>query len=147
MKCLLTCICMLTLLLSACNQGPLTPEKFDAEKAATAWNTPDKTWSESDLFLLEQGRRLYSSNCSACHQSTGEGQLSFGAPALKGSALAMGNVDPLVTIVLNGRNGMPAFRGRIDAPDLAAILTYMRNAWGNNAMETIQTATVAALMQ
>jgi len=74
-------------------------------------------------------------------------QLSFGAPALKGSALAMGNVDPLVTIVLNGRNGMPAFRGRIDAPDLAAILTYMRNAWGNNAMETIQTATVAALMQ
>ena len=42
---------------------------------------------------------------------------------------------------------MPAFRSSLDAPSLAAILSYVRNAWGNDTAEVIETATVATLMQ
>ena len=134
------------MLLSACEEGPAPPAKVDIEVAARTWNTAQKTWSESDLYILEEGRRLYQGNCAACHLSSGEGQQTIGAPALKGSALARGPDELLIALVLDGRNVMPAFRTSLDEVSLAAILSYVRNAWGNDTAEVIEAATVAALM-
>ena len=135
------------MLLSACGQGAAPPAKINIEEAARTWNTAQKTWSEPDLYQLEEGRRLYQKNCAGCHLSSGTGQQTIGAPALKGSAVAKGPVDALTALVLDGRNVMPAFRSSVDASSLAAILSYVRNAWGNDTAEVIKTATVATLMQ
>ena len=141
-------ICLLSvMLLSACEQGSAPPAKVDIKEAARTWNTARKTWSEPDLYQLEEGRILYQRNCAGCHLSSGTGQQTIGAPALKGSAVAKGPVDALIALVLDGRNVMPAFRSTVDEPSLAAILSYVRNAWGNNTAVVIETATVATLMQ
>ncbi|MEN8206808.1 MAG: cytochrome c [Pseudomonadota bacterium] len=132
------------ILLCACDKGSAPPAKVDIELAAKTWNTAQRTWSEPDLYLLEKGRSLYQKNCAACHLSSGEGQQTIGAPALKGSVVATGPAEALITTVLNGRNSMPAFGHAVDDVDLAAILSYVRNAWGNNAAEVIGAAAVTS---
>ena len=71
-------------------------------------------------------------NCSACHQATGQG-VKGAFPALAGSPLVQGDPKIVITTVLNGRAGMPAFKDDLTDADLAAILTYVRGSWGNKA--------------
>lgn len=75
-------------------------------------------------------KSLFDDNCSACHQVTGKG-IKGAFPALAGSPLVNGPPVPLVTTVLNGRAGMPAFKDDINDADLAGILSYVRTSWGN----------------
>jgi mono/diheme cytochrome c family protein len=76
------------------------------------------------------GKSLYMDNCSACHQVSGKG-VKGAFPALAGSPLVQGPPKVVITTVLNGRAGMPAFKDDINDADLAAILTYARSTWGN----------------
>ncbi len=71
-------------------------------------------------------------NCSACHQATGKG-VKGAFPALAGSPFVQGDPKIVMTTVLNGRAGMPAFKDDLTDADLAAILTYVRSSWGNKA--------------
>ncbi len=75
---------------------------------------------------------LFMDNCSACHQATGKG-IKGAFPALAGSPLVQGDAAIVVSTVLNGRAGMPAFKDDLSDADLAAILTYVRSSWGNKA--------------
>ena len=61
-------------------------------------------------------------------------------PALAGSAIAMGPVEGHIGIVLNGKAGtaMAAFGAQLSAVDLAAVITFERNAWGNNVGDMVQ---------
>ena len=91
--------------------------------------------------LMERGQGVYSKNCTACHMENGEGvQGAF--PALKGSAMATDSASILqhIDMVVNGKTGtaMQAFGGNIADVDLAAVITYERNAWGNNTGDVIQ---------
>ena len=83
--------------------------------------------------LMAQGKTIYQSNCAACHQAGGEG-LGSTFPALKGNAVVLGDVAAHIAVLLNGRQGtaMVSF-SRLSDRDLAAVLTYQRNAWGNSA--------------
>ncbi|PIB91163.1 cytochrome c [Caulobacter sp. FWC2] len=81
-------------------------------------------------------------NCSACHQATGKG-VKGAFPALAGSPLVQGDPKIVITTVLNGRAGMPAFKDDLTDADLAAILTYVRGSWGNKA-SAIKPADVVA---
>jgi cytochrome c oxidase subunit 2 len=131
--------------LYGCGQGADAPtETADLEAAAQVWNTPDKQWSETGLQQLLDGERLYRKRCAGCHLSSGEGQLTLGAPALKNSAVAKGPARGLMTTVLFGRGTMPAFGKSINDADLALILSYVRNAWGNQQGDLIAAADVAA---
>ena len=76
--------------------------------------------------------RLFAANCAACHQRNGRG-IPQAFPALDGNALVQGEPRALVAVVLNGRGGMPAFRNEMDDAQIAAVLTYVRGAWGNRA--------------
>ena len=132
--------------LCGCGQNTNAPmDPVDLEVAAQTWNTPDKQWREAELFRLVEGERLYRKRCAGCHLSTGEGQLTLGAPALRNSAVAKGPVEGLITTVLFGRGTMPAFRKSLQDADLALILSYVRNAWGNQQGNLITTAEVAAV--
>ena len=120
-------------------------ELFDPIKVAQLWNTADKTWNVDELEILESGKILYQVSCAGCHQLTGVGSTTIGAPALKGSAVARGSTDILIKTVLFGRGTMPPFRHSLDDVGLANILSYVRNAWGNNMQDIVQASKVAAI--
>jgi len=79
--------------------------------------------------LVKAGMKVYSANCQVCHQATGAG-LPPTFPALTGSKIATGPIDGHITQVLKGKNAMPPFAQLSDA-DIAAVVTYERNALGN----------------
>ncbi|HEY0204189.1 MAG TPA: cytochrome c [Acetobacteraceae bacterium] len=78
------------------------------------------------------GEGLFLANCSACHQKHGRG-IPKAFPALAGDALVLGAPEGIVRVLLNGRGGMPSFRAQLDDGQLAAIASYVRSAWGNQA--------------
>ncbi|MGH2560226.1 MAG: c-type cytochrome [Thermomicrobiales bacterium] len=85
-----------------------------------------------DTAMIEQGEQIYTSVCIACHQAEGAG-FEDAFPALAGNPfVTLEDPRPVVQTVLNGRAGMPSFRG-YDDEEVAAITTYIRQAWGNEA--------------
>jgi mono/diheme cytochrome c family protein len=82
----------------------------------------------------EEGREAFLTHCSPCHQTDGSGMARLGAP-LRQSQWVLGHEDLLTRIVLNGLRGellMPPM-GTLDDRQLAAILSYVRGAWGHAA--------------
>jgi cytochrome c oxidase cbb3-type subunit 2 len=88
---------------------------------------------------LPDGRNLYMSTCSACHQADGSG-LPGAFPSLSGSAV-VNEEDPemLIRIILQGYDAraefaqMPGFSERLSDEEIAAIANHERSSWGNNA--------------
>jgi len=101
----------------------------------------------SKVYTLEEqkarGEKVYAANCAACHQPNGKGAGSF--PALDGSKVVNGPKAYQIQMVLNGKNAMPKWAGVLSDGDIAAVITYERNAWSNHTGEVIQTSDVAAL--
>ena len=85
--------------------------------------------------LLALGKTAYEKYCVACHQPTGKG-LPPTFPALIGSKVTTGPLDKNIAIVLNGVAGtaMQPFGEQLDNKTLAAVITYVRNAWGNDKL-------------
>jgi cytochrome c oxidase subunit 2 len=98
--------------------------------------------------LMAQGKTSYDKNCAACHQVEGQG-IPPVFPALKGSAIALGNMINHVDIVVNGKTGsaMAAFGEQLTPTEIAAIVTYERNAWGNDKGDSIQPAEIVSFKQ
>ncbi|MES2211923.1 MAG: cytochrome c, partial [Pseudomonadota bacterium] len=67
-------------------------------------------------------------------------------PAIKGSKVAMGDIKDHLHIVLHGKSGtaMQAFGPQLNDIEIAAVVTYERNAWGNNKGDLIQPSAVKA---
>jgi mono/diheme cytochrome c family protein len=82
-------------------------------------------------------------SCGACHQPTGMG-IPGAFPALAGNAFVQGPAGPVISTVLGGRGGMPAFKGDLDDANLASVLSYIRTAWGNKA-SLVEPADIAAV--
>ena len=95
--------------------------------AAAAVASATKTWSKDEL--MAQGESVYNTNCAGCHKKDGSGMPPV-FPAMKGSPIANGAAADHMNIVLNGKGAMPLFKMLGDA-DLAAVITYERNAFGN----------------
>jgi mono/diheme cytochrome c family protein len=82
----------------------------------------------ADPALFEQGRQLYDANCVACHQAGGAGTPP-NIPALVGND-HLKDLDVVVRTIRLGRGPMLAFP-KLTATEMAAVATYVRNAWGN----------------
>lgn len=97
--------------------------------------------------LLAQGQKVYESRCAVCHQPSGEG-LPGAFPALKGSAMVTKDKPAHIHIVLFGKGGtaMQAFGKQLSAAELAAVITYERNAWGNDTGDLVQIADINAAL-
>jgi mono/diheme cytochrome c family protein len=93
------------------------------------------------------GKKLFSANCVTCHQANGQGQPGQ-FPPLVGSEFVLGDAsNRLIAIVLKGlqgpvqvkgqafNNAMQPWEGQYTDQQLAAILSYVRSDWGNNAPE------------
>ena len=113
------------------------------ESAAAAVASSNKTWTKDEL--MEHGKTVYSTNCVACHQANGEGIPNV-FPGLKGSAVALGGIAKHIDVIVNGVSGtaMQAFGPQLNDADIAALVTYERNAWGNNVGDMAQPADIKA---
>ena len=109
--------------------------------AALATAEPGKAMSVDELKA--HGEKVYAANCAACHQPTGKG-MPPAFPPLDGSKVVTGPKAAQIAVVLKGRPGtaMASF-ARLSDADLAAVITYTRNAWGNKA-DPVQPAEIAA---
>jgi cytochrome c oxidase subunit 2 len=117
------------------------------KKSAAAADDPAKVWDAKEL--ITRGEAVYAANCAACHQATGKG-VPPAFPPLDGSKIATGPVTAHLDTVLNGvvKNGQPtamvAFKNVLSPTDIAAVVTYERNAWSNHVGDAVQPSQVAA---
>jgi cytochrome c oxidase subunit II len=121
-------------------------EQQDKIKSAATAEQASLSASLSKDELMDLGKNTYTAHCSACHQPTGTG-IPPAFPALKGSPIATGSVTEHINIVVNGRAGtaMQAYGKQLSLKEIAAVVTYERNAWGNNTGDLVQTADVKAV--
>ena len=100
------------------------------EEAIKLAELTEKEWSLAELS--ERGEGVYQKNCVACHQMNGEGLPPI-FPALAGSDIVMFNKDRNVEILMEGVQGaaMQSFANQLSEVDMAAVITYTRQAWGN----------------
>jgi cytochrome c oxidase subunit 2 len=100
-----------------------------------------RLWTREEL--MQHGQSVYETACATCHQPDGQGLIPA-FPALAGSAITTGPVDANIDIVMNGRAGtaMIAWRNQLSDQDIAAALTYTRNAFGNETGDVVQPLTI-----
>ncbi|KJZ04098.1 cytochrome c oxidase subunit II [Pseudoalteromonas piscicida] len=125
----------------------ISPDKFDswlkdakAEKAkaeAESQAVAQQTLSKEEL--MEVGEQTYMAYCAACHQPTGLG-LPGVFPAMKGSKVVTGDIKAHIDILLLGRPGtaMQSFAKQLTIKQIAGVITYKRNSWGNDTGDVIQ---------
>jgi cytochrome c oxidase subunit 2 len=115
-------------------------------EAAKLKELTSKEWTLEEL--VERGDKVYHTTCVACHQAEGQG-LPPMFPALKGSKIATGPKEGHLSIVFHGKPGtaMAAFGKQLSEVDIAAVVTYERNAWGNNKGDMVTPKDVLALKQ
>lgn len=105
----------------------------------------DQTLPKEELMVL--GEQVYMANCAACHQVTGMG-LPGVFPALKGSPIVLGDIKEHINVLLLGRPGtaMQSFAKQLSIKQLAAVITYKRNAWGNDTGDVVQPSEIQAAL-
>ena len=96
--------------------------------------------------LMSKGEAVYNAQCLACHGAQGEGGVGN---AIAGSAIALGDVGTHLDVGIKGVAGtaMQAFGRQLNDVDMAAVITYQRNAFGNNTGDVIQPSDVASHKQ
>ena len=126
-----------------------TEEDYQAwvaeQQGAAAADAAAATQTLSMDELMARGESVYNTNCAACHQVNGEGIPGVFKP-IAGSPVAIGDAATHIDVVVNGVAGtaMQAFGEQLNAVDLAAVITYERNGFGNNAGDMVQPADIAA---
>ncbi|MGY4491479.1 cytochrome c oxidase subunit II [Pseudomonas sp. TE3610] len=115
-------------------------------EAAKLKELTSKEWTLQEL--VDRGDKVYHTTCVACHQAEGQGLPPL-FPALKGSPIATGPADAHLHRVYFGKAGtaMAAFGKQLSEVDIAAVVTYERNAWGNNKGDMVTPKDVLALKQ
>jgi mono/diheme cytochrome c family protein len=118
---------------------PLAPEMGDQRTLADLEPKPAKAAAGG-----ADGHAIYAARCTACHQATGAG-LPGVFPPLAGSEWVNANGEALAKILLHGVTGaltvkgatfngaMPAFKDQLNDAEIAALTTYLRSQWGNQA--------------
>lgn len=82
---------------------------------------------------ISSGKPLYEQHCAVCHQKDGAGQPGK-VPSLAGNPIiTLEDPIPIIKTVVNGQGQMPEFGDQLSSNEIADILSYIRNAWGNQA--------------
>lgn len=118
--------------------GEMMVAAVDADAGA------DREWTRDEL--MERGEQVYDTFCTACHQADGQGIPGAFKP-LVGSPITTGPADAHIATVMNGVPGtaMAPFGSQLGDVDIAAVVTYERNAWGNDSGEAVQPTTISSL--
>jgi len=119
-------------------------EQWIAEKkaeAAAVAASAEQEWSMQDL--LTKGESVYAGNCAACHGPTGAG-IPGVFPAIANSPIATGDAAEHMNLVMNGKSGtaMAAYKTQLSDVDLAAVITFERNSFGNSTGDMVQPSAI-----
>ena len=123
-------------------------DEFDAwmaaKRGAAAAQTQLAMQSLPVADLMDQGKAVYDSACLACHGAQGQGGIGN---AIAGSAVVLGDLPNHMAVVAKGVSGtaMQAFGGQLNNVEMAAVLTYQRNAFGNNTGDVVQPGDVTGM--
>jgi len=119
----------------------LNGKKAEALVVAAA---AEEKWSMEDL--VAKGETVYKVNCSGCHGATGAG-IPGVFPAMTGSDIVLGDIANHIDIIVNGKAGtaMAAFKSMLSDVDIAAVVTYERNALGNSVGDLVQPSAITGL--
>ena len=100
-----------------------------------------KTWAMDELVTI--GQEVFFKHCATCHERDGMGQ-GTKYPALAGSAIAVGAIADHLNRVMSGKadTEMQAWAPQLSDLEIAAVMTYERNSWGNDTGDIIQPITV-----
>ena len=137
---------LIVVALAACQPGvsasndnmdsTLTPGgDMETEEPAVIDKTPDSMGTTTpgdsdDMAML--GKTVFDQNCSVCHGESGEG--TSNGPGLAGNVTVMDSqVDISVQLLVHGKDGQHNFGDKLTDREIAAVLTYVRSAWGNVA--------------
>ena len=83
--------------------------------------------------LMDEGKRIYLEYCAECHQTDGQGWSTL-YPNLAGNPIVtLHDPEPIIETVKYGQGSMMPFREKLTGHQIAAVLTYIRNSWGNSA--------------
>jgi len=127
-----------------------TPEDYakwladQKAKMAAVVEDPNKVYTLDEM--KSKGEKVYTTHCAACHQASGMG-IPGAFPALNGSKIATGDKAAHIDRVMNGKPGtaMAAFAAQLSDTEIAAVVTYERNAWNNHTGDVIQPSEIKAL--
>lgn len=114
------------------------PKVVDSYNQVTNPGQPPADMSRA--ALMEMGKDRYERYCAVCHRADGKG-LPPMYPALKGSSVAVGHpISRHIDMILNGipGTGMQPYKEQLSDEEIAAIVTYERNAWENNTDDVVQ---------
>lgn len=122
------------------------PEKYAQWVAARKEKTKATAPADSGKKLtmedaMAQGKKVYDATCAVCHQANGQG-LPPAFPSLAGSQVTTGDVKEHINIVVKGKNLMPPMGGQLSPADIAAVVTFERNSFGNKTGDVVQPADV-----
>ena len=110
------------------------------KKMAAKMDDPAKVWTLTDI--VARGEQVYSKNCAVCHLPTGAG--AGANKPLNGSPIVQdADKSKQIQVVLNGRNAMPSWKQLSDT-EIAAVISYTKNAWSNKTGQVVQPTEVAA---
>ena len=107
-------------------------------------SVPQEWPRRHDPTLWPAGRKLYEQHCAQCHGPDGEGAAGAYPPLDGNRAVVMGTPANLIRVVLNGGYvpatkanprpyGMPPFGHVLNDAEISAVITYIRQAWSNEA--------------
>lgn len=104
----------------------------------------DRQWAHKELVAM--GEQVYGANCASCHQNEGQGIPGM-FPAIAGSSVANGDIDTHVATVMHGIEDsmMAQFSDRLTDAEIAAVITFQRNAFGNGTGDTLQPSHIKSL--
>jgi cytochrome c oxidase subunit II len=113
-----------------------------AEEKEKAASGPDLTPFANLEAAMKLGQERYATACAMCHGANGQGGIGLpfaGTDYMTKPEYIQDNID----VLLQGRNAMPGFRAQLTPREIAAVITYQRNAFGNETGDLIQPADVA----
>lgn len=118
-------------------------ERGPGRPAEPAPAPADEAWSRETA--MERGEKVYNRNCAACHQPNGQG-MEPAFPSLVDSDMVTGPMEDHMDVVVNGVPGtaMQPFGNRLSEEDIAAVMTYTRNAWDLDSGDLVTPGDVAS---
>ena len=99
-------------------------------KSKILWIFCSLHWTAVSGFAENNGEQLFLENCAECHQVDGKGIPNI-YPALAGNELVQASGEDVALVLIIGRGEMPSFDGAISSEEMASIINYVRNSFGN----------------
>ncbi|HEX5340571.1 MAG TPA: cytochrome c oxidase subunit II [Gammaproteobacteria bacterium] len=93
---------------------------------------------------MARGKQVFDQNCAACHMADGKGNPAMSVPAIAGGPIPNGPLAAHISLVLHGKGIMPAWGNILTDKDLAAVITFERNAFGNHTGDLVTPARIKA---